>query len=128
MRNMFGRSAILCASLAAVANFNTALARGFEGCRQSSHIPSLNPLTLRNIQGTTLALQRSVQHGMPSVRVWVNGQFAGEHDVPFSAYGGQIQVRLHQRMRLETWLGSVRQALKPLPYLLVCGEWFGELP
>jgi len=98
------------------------------GCRQSSYIPSMSPLAIRNDQGTAIAFERSVRHGMPTVRVWVNGQFSGEHNVPFSAYGGQIQTRLRQQMRLETWLGSVRQAMKPVPYLVVCGDWFGDLP
>lgn len=97
-------------------------------CRQSSYIPSLSPLVLRSGQGTMLALQRSVRQGMPTVKVWVNGQFSGEYNVPFTAYGGQIQTRLRQRMGLETWLGRVQQAQKITPYLVVCGDWSGTLP
>jgi hypothetical protein len=94
-------------------------------CRQSSYIPSLSPLVLRNGQGTMLALERSVRQGAPTIKVWVNGQFSGEYKVPFTAFGGQIQTRLHQRMGLETWLGRVQQAQKIMPYLVVCGDWSG---
>jgi hypothetical protein len=139
MRKLIRSAVLLSVSLAtAAAGGSRTFAQGIEytafgaqgetGCRQSSYIPSLGPLTLRNLSGTTLAFQRSVHHGIPSVRVWVNGQFAGEHDTPFSADGGQIQARLQQKMRLETWLGQVRQVSKAVPYLLVCGEWFGDLP
>jgi hypothetical protein len=47
--------------------------------------------------------------------------------VPVSIAEGQIQVLLRMGQRLETWMGSVRQAQKAIPYVVVCGPWHGNL-
>ena len=99
-----------------------------QDCRRSSYIPGLRPLILQHMHGTTMAIQRHSRNYRPTARLWINGNYVGEHEVPFDVAGGEIQVRLRTQQRLETWLGSVRQAYKPVPYLVVCGPWLGNLP
>ena len=99
-----------------------------QDCRRSSSMPGLSPLTLQHVNGATVALQRHSRNYRPTARVWINGTYVGEHEIPFAIAGGEIQVLLHMRQRLETWLGSVRQAYKAVPYVVVCGPWRGTLP
>jgi hypothetical protein len=99
-----------------------------QDCRSSSYIPGLSPLTLQHVSGATISLQRDSRNYGPTAHVWLNGQYVGERDIPFALAGGAIQVRLRTQHRLETWLGSVRQAYKPVPYVVVCGRWHGHLP
>lgn len=100
-----------------------------DACRQSSFLPGMTPLLLRHSGGDTLALQRSARAGQPTARVWLNGRYLGEAGIPAALAGGGIQLRLRLRLGLETWLGSVRSAYKPTPYVVVCGrDWSGALP
>lgn len=97
-------------------------------CRESSYIPGLSPLTLTGANGTRMSFQRDTDDNFPSVQVWVNGAFDGEYRAPATFASGEIQVRLDQRMTLETWMGEVRQTIDQVPILRVCGSWSGALP
>lgn len=112
------------AAMVVVAWAGTAAA---QGCRSSSYIPGLSPLVLQNASGATIGLQRDSRNYRPTAHVWVNGEYQGEFDIPFTLADGAIQVLLNSRTRLETWMGSVRQAYKAVPYVLVCGDWYGNL-
>ena len=92
------------------------------GCRTYSYLPALKPLILVHSTGMTVALRRANSY-RPSVSVAVNGAYVGDEAIPFSLAGGEIQVRLLLQHRLETWQGSVRQTIKPVPSVLVCGSW-----
>ena len=99
-----------------------------QDCRSSSYIPGMTPLMLRHPSGNTIALRRDSKDYGPSVHVWENGQYSGEHPVPVSLADGQIQVLLRMGLHLETWRGRVRQVQKAIPYVVVCGPWYGDLP
>jgi hypothetical protein len=99
-----------------------------QDCSSSSYIPTLAPLTLRHVSGYTIDLLGDSKGYGPSVHIWENGQYSGEYQVPISIADGQIQVLLRMEQRLETWMGRVRQVLKAIPYVTVCGLWYGNLP
>jgi hypothetical protein len=98
-----------------------------QNCRSSSYIPGNSPLTLQHSDGSTISLQRNSRGYYPTAHVWTNGNYVGEYNIPFQLASGEIEVRLHMRNRLETWLGKVRQAYKVVPYVVVCGDWNGNL-
>jgi hypothetical protein len=124
-----GRSLpVVTVGLLLIALIATAPLAQAQGCRRSSYIPGFSPLTLQHVNGATIALQRHSRNYRPTAHVWINGTYVGEHEIPFAVAGGEIQVLLHMRQRLETWLGSVRQAYKAVPYVVVCGPWRGTLP
>lgn len=96
-------------------------------CRESSYIPGLSPLTLTAGNGRQLSFQWDTDQNFPSVKVWVNGVYENEYRLPATFAGGEIEARLDQRYALETWMGSVRQTVKQVPVLRVCGPWSGPL-
>lgn len=98
-----------------------------QDCRASSYLPGLDPLILRNGNGATIALKRDSRHCLPTAHVWINGSYVVQQEIPFTLADGQIRVRLRTQQRLETWLGKVRQTYKSIPYVIVCGDWDGDL-
>lgn len=99
-----------------------------QSCRSSSYLPSASALTLQHASGTIVSLQRGNYNFRPTVHVWINGSYAGQYYIPLTLAGGQIQVRIRMQLRYETWLGKVRQVYKAVPYVIVCGNWYGALP
>jgi hypothetical protein len=114
---------VCVSSLGLIWTSATSPALAQDGCRKTSYIPSLQPLVLQALNGTSIALRRHVRNHRPTVYVWLNNRFGGEYFVPLSLASGEIQVLMHTHMGLETWMGSVRQSLKETPYLVICGPW-----
>jgi hypothetical protein len=125
IRNIL-RTAVAAALLTPLIALQPTPALAADACRSSSYIPGLSRLTLARRDGTTVSLMRTVQRGVPSVDVWVDDSYQGRYDVPFTL-GAEIAVRSRQALRMETWMGGVRQALKLTPYVTVCGPWTGDL-
>lgn len=106
----------------------TAPAAQAQSCRSSSYLPTTGVIALQNVSGTTIYLQRGNYNFKPTVHVWVNGSYAGQYNIPNAFFGGQIKVLFRLQLRTETWLGKVRQVYKEVPYVTVCGAWYGYLP
>jgi hypothetical protein len=95
------------------------------GCRTTSLIPTLNAMLVRNAAtGQVVALQRSNLNYRPTVHVWINNGYVGQHYIPVQIYPNQLDVLLHMQIRLEPWMGQMRQVQKVVPYLRACGSWF----
>ena len=98
-------------------------------CRSTSYIPTLNPMTLQHVSGSTVSLLRDNYNYQPTVHVWLDDAYAGEFFVPLDLAEGEIQVKFRTEQRYQTGLdGKVRLVLKTVPYVEVCGEWYGNLP
>jgi hypothetical protein len=97
-----------------------------QNCNSGS-IPGNSPLTLQRADGQTVSLQSNSRGYYRTAHVWTNGNYVGQYNIPFQLADGEIQVRLRARHRLETWLGKVRQVYKQVPYVVVCGNWTGNL-
>jgi hypothetical protein len=112
--------ALVGAVLGSVAAITTPA--GAQDCHDAS-IPGSKLLTLRHAGGDVVSLRRGTHNHRPVAQVWINGGYTGQHEIPFSLAGGDIQVLLRMQQRLETWLGKVRQVSKPIPYVIACGSW-----
>jgi hypothetical protein len=96
-----------------------------QACRTTSLIPTLDALPVRNAAtGQIVALQRSNLNYRPTVHIWMNNAYVGQYYVPVQIYPNQLDVLLHTEIRLEPWMGQMRQVQKVVPYLRACGSWF----
>lgn len=93
-----------------------------EDC-ESAPLPSLNRLSVVNGEGARVEFQGDIKNRMHTAHVWVNGEYRGEHELPVDFDSGQFQLLLRVTLQNETWMGSVRQVQKRVPYLTVCGNW-----
>jgi hypothetical protein len=99
-----------------------------QSCRSSSYIPGTSAITVQRADGATVSIQAGNRNYARTAHLWINNNYSGQHNIPFSLADGQIQVKFRMLQRLETWNGEVRQVYKPVPYVVVCGNWSGYLP
>jgi hypothetical protein len=99
-----------------------------QNCRSSSYIPGTGHITVQRSDGATVSIQAGNRNYARTAHLWINNNYIGQYNIPFSLADGEIQVRFRMLQRLETWNGEVRQVYKPVPYVVVCGNWSGYLP
>jgi hypothetical protein len=99
-----------------------------QSCRSSSYIPGTGHITVQRADGATVSIQAGNRNYARTAHLWINNNYSGQHNIPFSLADGEIQVKFRMLQRLETHLGEVRQVYKPVPYVVVCGNWSGYLP
>lgn len=93
-----------------------------EDCR-SAPLPSLSRLIVTNESGSRVEFQGHIRNNMHTAHVWVDGEHRGEFELPVEFESGQFRLWLNLTLQNETWMGSVRQVQKHVPYLTVCGDW-----
>lgn len=106
----------------------TAIPASAQNCRSSSYIPGTGHITVQRADGNTVSLQAGNRNYARTAHLWINNNYIGQYNIPFSLADGEIQVKFRMQYKLETWGGEVRQVYKPVPYVVVCGNWSGYLP
>lgn len=84
-------------------------------------LPSISYLELRRSDGLVMHLQRGTFNRQNTVRVWVNGRYAGEGYIPQRLF--DVTATHELRLVLETWMGRVRQVQKQVPVVRVPRHW-----
>jgi hypothetical protein len=96
-----------------------------EACRTNSFIPTTSVLYIRNVStGQIVALQQSNYSSSPTVHVWTDNVYVGQHYIPVQIYPNELDVLLRTELRNEIWMGQVRQVQKVVPYVRACGSWY----
>ncbi|MEM7272211.1 MAG: hypothetical protein AAF547_03935 [Actinomycetota bacterium] len=90
-------------------------------CVTTGYVPRSGTMQLTHRNGTVVHLQQDSHRYEPTAHVWINGQSEGEWYLPLDL--GDIDILFRYQYRYETWLGSVRQVLKPVAYVQACNGW-----
>lgn len=126
--NRISMTAIVLAIQIGTALGMTAIPASAQNCRSSSYIPGTGHITVQRADGNTVSLQAGNRNYARTAHLWINNNYIGQYNIPFSLADGEIAVKFRMLQRLETWNGEVRQVYKPVPYVVVCGSWSGYLP
>lgn len=97
-----------------------------QNCQTTSYIPGFTPFVMQNANGTTIALQADSHDYRRTVHVWIDGTYYGQYFIPITIVPGEVEVRLQQGIRYETFLGRVQTPIRFTPYVIACGAWFGD--
>ncbi|WP_147376944.1 hypothetical protein [Noviherbaspirillum saxi] len=97
-----------------------------QGCQSTSYIPGITPFVMQHANGTTVALLADSVNYRRTAHVWINDGYRGQYFIPFDVFPGEVQVRLQQGIRYETFLARVRTPIRYTPYVIACGPWFGN--
>jgi hypothetical protein len=106
----------------------TAIPASAQNCRSSSYIPGTGHITVQRADGNTVSLQAGNRNYARTAHLWINNNYIGQYNIPFSLADGEIAVKFRMLQRFEIHLGEVRQVYKPVSYVVVCGNWSGYLP
>lgn len=97
-----------------------------QNCQTTSYIPGFTPFVMQNANGTTVALQADSHDYRRTVHIWIDGIYYGQYFIPIEVIAGEVEVRLQQGIRYETFLGRVQTPIRFTPYVIACGAWFGD--
>jgi hypothetical protein len=126
--NRISTTAIMLAVQIGTALGMTAIPARAQNCRSSSYLPGTGHITVQRADGHTVSLQSSNRNYARTANLWINNNYIGEYNIPFSLADDEIAVKFRMQYRLETVNGEVRQVYKPVAYVVVCGSWSGYLP
>ena len=97
-----------------------------QNCQATSYLPGFTPFVMQNANGTTVALQADSHDYRRTVHIWIDGIYYGQYFIPIEVIAGEVEVRLQQGIRYETFLGRVQTPIRFTPYVIACGAWFGD--
>jgi hypothetical protein len=126
--NRIATTAILLGIQISTALGMTAIPVSAQNCRSSSYLPGTGHITVQRADGNTVSLQSSNRNYARTANLWINNNYIGEYNIPFSLADDEIAVKFRMQYRLETVGGEVRQVYKPVAHVVVCGSWSGYLP